>query len=92
MQCNFFVLPTLSHCLKNLSEKKISYLTCIVIEGTFPSTNQHPCTSNLFQNSSTQDALENVLARKKKLSHRLTLDENDSCPSRATVLYVQLRT
>ena len=42
----FFVLPTLSHRIKNLpvSQKNVSYLTCILIEGTFPSTNQHPCT------------------------------------------------
>ena len=29
---------------------------------------------------------------KSFLSHRLTLDESNSCPSRTTVLYVQLRT
>ena len=87
----FFVLPTLSHCLKKLIRKKVSHLTCILIEGTFPSTNQHPCIFSCFKRPSThmQDALENVFAQREIIfTHRLTLDESNSCPSRPTVLYV----
>ena len=36
-----------------------------------------------------QDALENVFAQREIiLTHRLTLEESNSCPSRPTVLYV----
>ena len=36
-----------------------------------------------------QDALENVFAQREIIfTHRLTLDESNSCPSRPTVLYV----
>ena len=72
-------------------EGKVSHLTCILIEGTFPSTNQHPCTFCCFKRPSThmQDALENVFAQREIIfTHRLTLDEGNSCPSRPTVLYV----
>ena len=87
-QCNFFfVLPTLSLLWKNLSENKVCYLTCIRIEGTFPLTNQHPCTFSCFKSSSTnmQDALENVSAQ------RIIIFKSDWHLTKATVVRRDLR-
>ena len=70
-QCKFFLFrdSITFICLKNLSENKVSYLTCILIEGTFPSTNQHPCTFSYFESPSThmQDALGDVFAQRKMI-------------------------
>ena len=87
----FFCFADSITLFKKLIRKKVSHLTCILIEGTFPSTNQHPCIFSCFKRPSThmQDALENVFAQREIIfTHRLTLDESNSCPSRPTVLYV----
>ena len=88
---NFFGFAASITLLKKLSRKKVSHLTCILIEGTFPSTNQHPCVFSCFKRPSThmQDALENDFAQREIIfAHRLTIDQSNSCPSRPTVLYV----
>ena len=90
-ECNVFCFADSITLFKKLIRKKVSHLTCILIEGTFPSTNQHPCIFSCFKRPSThmQDALENVFAQREIIfTHRLTLDESNSCPSRPTVLYV----
>ena len=54
-------------------------------------TNGRNLLFSYFKRPSThmQDALENVFAQREiVLTHRLTLDERNSCPSRPTVLYV----
>ena len=69
--------------MKKLIRKKVSHLTCILIEGTFPSTNPHPCIFSCFKRPSMhmQDALENVFARQEIIfTHRLTLEESNSSP------------
>ena len=85
---NFFCFADSITLLKKLIRKKVSHLTCILIKGTFPSTNQHPCIFSCFKRPSThmQDALENVFAQREiTFTHRLTLEESNSCPSRPTV-------
>ena len=94
-QCNLFLFSDSITLFKKLIRKKVSYLTCILIKGTFLSTNEHPCTFCCFKRPSThtQDALENALHNKKYFwSHRLTPDESNSCLSGTTVLYMLLRT
>ena len=92
-ECKFFFRFADSiTSFKKLIRKKVSHLTYILIKVTFPSTNQHRSLYFfLFQTSSNahQDALENVFAQGEIIfTHRLTLDESNSCPSRPTVLYV----
>ena len=87
-ECIFFCFADSITLFKKLIRKKVSHLTCILIEGTFPSTNQHPCIFSCFKRPSThmQDALENVFAQREIIfTHRLTLDESSSCPSRPAV-------
>ena len=45
--------------------RKVSYLTCILIEGTFPSTNQHPVRFRFQKFFNAQGALQNVVAQRK---------------------------
>ena len=90
-ECNFFCFVDSTTLFKKLITKKVSNLTCILMEETFPSTNLHPCIFSCFKRFSThiQDALENVFAQREIIfTHILTLDESNSCPSRPTVLYV----
>ena len=71
----FFILPTLSHCLKNVSEEEVSYLQNP--EGTFPKTNQWSLYFFLFlQRLCTRRCF--FAKRKIILSQRFTLDENNS--------------
>ena len=88
---NVFCFADSITLFKKLIRKKVSHLTCILTEGTFPSTNQHLCIFSCFKRPSKhmQDALENVFARREIIfTHRLTLEEGNSCPSRPKVLYV----
>ena len=92
-KCKFFFvcLADSISLFKQLIRKKVSHLTCILIEGTFLSTNQHPCIFSCFKRPSThmQDALENVFVQREIIfTHRLALEESNSCLSRPTVLYV----
>ena len=76
---------------KDLYLLKLPNRTCILIEGTFPSMNQHSCIFSCFKRPSMhlQDALENVFTQRETIfTHKLTLDESNSRPSRPTVLYV----
>ena len=63
-----FFCPLYHVFFKKIIRKKGCHLTCILIEGTFPSTNQHRCTFSCFKSPSThmQDALENVFAQREK--------------------------
>ena len=88
---NVFCFADSITLFKKLIRKKVSHLTCILIERTLPWTNQNPCIFSCFKRPSThmQDALENVFAQREiTFTHRLTLDESNSCRSRPTVLCV----
>ena len=80
----FFVFPSLSHCLKTYQKNSFplnlppSRRNLSINEPTF-SCFKRPSTH-------TQDALENVFAQREIIfTHRLTLDERNSCPSRPTL-------
>ena len=68
-ECKFFFCFADSIALvKKLIRKKVSHITCNLIEGTFPSMNQHRCIFSCFKRPSThmQDALESVFAQQEK--------------------------
>ena len=90
----FFSFADSITLFKKLIREKVSHLTCILIEGTFPSTNQHPCIFSCFKRPSThmQDALEYVFAQWEIiLTHRLTLHKSNSCSWGHDVRFIDRR-
>ena len=86
----FFCFADSITLFKKIISKKVSHLTCILIEGTFPSTNQHPCTFSCFISPPThkQDALENAFSQ---CNEKLFLIHTERPLTKAIVVRRELR-